>query len=188
MKRVFILIAVLLSFKNAVLAQEELPPVDKSPLDICYFPVDYPHLKVQSQVKDQPVARVIYSRPKTEGRAVFGGLISYGKLWRMGANEATEIEFYRPVTISGKKIAKGRYTLYAIVQEESWTIILNKDTDVWGSFVYNEAKDIVRAEVPVSTLAEPVENLSMTFKEKSNTEIKLVIAWDTVKVALPINI
>lgn len=152
-----------------------------------YYPVNYPLLKIQNKATEPLVARVIYSRPKKEGRAIFGGLVEYGKLWRLGANEATEIEFYKPVTIGGKKIAKGRYTLYAIVNEKSWTFIINKETDVWGSFVYNKAKDLLRIEVPVQTLSQPAELLSMTF-EKSNATINLIVAWENIKVALPINL
>ena len=133
----------------AAISQSRLPSVDKSPLDISYYPVNFPHLKIEDKTTEPLTARVIYSRPKKEGRAVFGGLVEYGKLWRLGANEATEIEFYRPVVIGGKKIQKGRYTLYAIVNEKSWTFIINKETDIWGSFKYDKAKDIVRIESPV---------------------------------------
>ena len=62
------------------------------------------------------------------------------KVWRLGANEATEIEFYKDVKIGGKKVPKGRYTLYAIVSENVWTMILNKDTDTWGAFKYDSKK------------------------------------------------
>ena len=188
MKRVILSVFFLLALVAEHSAQDELPPVDKSPLDICYYPYDYPHLKVQREVSEAPVARVIYSRPRVEGRTVFGGIVTYGKLWRMGANEATEIEFYKPVTIDGKKVPKGRYTLYAIVDEKKWTIIINKDTDVWGSFIYDQSKDLLRAEVPVVKLEEPVEHLSMIFEKVSTGTIQLVIAWDTVKISLPVNL
>ena len=168
------------------MAQSGLPAVDKSPMDMCYYPVRYPNLKVQDKLTEPLAARVIYSRPKKEGRAVFGGLVEYGKLWRLGANEATEIEFYKPAVIAGKKIAKGRYTLYAIVNEKSWTFIINKETDIWGSFKYSQAKDVVRTDVPVQSLTEPVESLTMVF-EKENQTINLVVAWENVKCALPVS-
>ena len=169
-----------------VMAQSSLPAVDKSPMDMCYYPVRYPNLKVQDKLTEPLTARVIYSRPKKEGRAVFGGLVEYGKLWRLGANEATEIEFYKPAVIAGKKIAKGRYTVYAIVNEKSWTFIINKETDIWGSFKYDQAKDVVRTDVPVQSLTEPVESLTMVF-EKENQTINLAVAWENVKVALPVS-
>lgn len=176
-----------LFFSVSCFAQSELAAVDKSPMDMCYYPANYPVMKIQGKATEPLVARVIYSRPKKEGRSVFGGLVEYGKLWRLGANEATEIEFYKPVIVGGKKIAKGRYTLYAVVNEKSWTFIINKETDTWGSFKYNTAKDIVRVNVPVQTSTEPLESLGMSF-EKINGTINLVVAWENIKVALPISL
>src|SRR3954470_20316171 len=101
----------------------KLPALDKSPMDMCYFPTDYPLLKTQNKTTTSPLVRVIYSRPQRDNRVIFGDLIEYNKVWRLGANEATEIEFFKDVTIAGKKIAKGRYTIYAIPKPEKWTII-----------------------------------------------------------------
>lgn len=182
-KTVFAFLALFIAMGS--MAQSSLPAVDKSPMDMSYYPANYPVLKIQDKATEPLVARVIYSRPKKEGRPIFGGLVEYGKLWRLGANEATEIEFYKPVTIGGKKITKGRYTLYAIVNEKSWTYILNKDTDIWGSFKYNQSKDVLRVDVPVQPLTAPVESLAMTF-EKSNGGFALVVAWENIKTALPI--
>jgi hypothetical protein len=185
MKKFFLFLALSIASAGLLRAQSTLPEADKSPMDMSYYPANYPLLKIQNKTTDPVVARVIYSRPKKEGRAVFGGLVEYGKLWRLGANEATEIEFYKPVVIGGKKIPKGRYTLYAITNEKTWTMILNKETDVWGSFIYNQSKDIVRVDVPVQQLTAPVEILAMAF-EKNNAGINLIIAWENTKIALPI--
>jgi hypothetical protein len=187
MKRNIFLLSLFLLFSIATIAQSGLPAVDKSPMDMCHYPAQYPNLKTQDRTTEPLTARVIYSRPKKEGRTIFGGVVEYGKLWRLGANEATEIEFYRPVMIAGKKIPKGRYTLFAIVNEKSWTFIVNKETDIWGSFKYSPDKDVVRVNAPVQTMNEPVESLAMTF-EKQNQDINLVIAWENVKVALPFSI
>ncbi len=187
MQKSVLLFAGALFISFTTMAQSSLPAVDKSPLDMCYYPLRYPNLKVQDKITEPLTARVIYSRPKKEGRAVFGGLVEYGKLWRLGANEATEIEFYKPVMIGGKKIAKGRYTLYAVVNEKSWTFIINKETDIWGSFKYDQAKDVARVDSPVQALKEPAESLAMTF-EKENSTINLIVAWENIKVALPISL
>lgn len=187
MKRSIFLIGLIACFSLGVAAQASLPAIDKSPLDLLYYPLRYPNLKVQDRITEPLTARVIYSRPKKEGRDVFGGLVAYGKLWRLGANEATEIEFYRPVTIGGKKVPKGRYTLFAIVNHDTWTFIVNKETDVWGSFKYDAAKDVARVEVPVENLDQQVESLAMTF-EKNDSTLKLVVAWEKIKAALPISL
>jgi hypothetical protein len=162
-----------------------MPAVDRSPMDMSYYPTNYPILKIQDKITEPLVARVTYSRPQKSGRVIFGGLIKYGEIWRMGANEATEIEFFKHVRIGGKRVPKGRYTLYAQVFENTWTIILNKETDTWGAFKYSPKKDLVRIEVPVQKSDGMLESLSMMF-EKSNEGIHLVIAWDMIKVEVPI--
>jgi hypothetical protein len=161
-------------------------PLDKSPMDMVYFPEEYPVLKIKEKMKEPPVARVIYSRPQKADRTVFGDLVEYGKVWRLGANEATEIEFYKDVKINGKRVPKGKYTLYAIVAPGQWTMIINKDTDTWGSFKYDEKKDVVRCTIPAEGDQPPVEAFTMYF-ERSSNGANLVTAWDTVKASLPIS-
>lgn len=164
----------------------KVPALDKSPMDMSYFPADYPILKTQNKANVPPVARVVYSRPQKDNRPIFGQLIEYNKVWRLGANEATELEFFKDVTIAGKKVAKGRYTVYAIPTENKWTIILNKDTDTWGAFVYDEKKDILRTDVPTQLLTTPVDAFSMGFN-KTERGMDLFIAWDNVSANLPIS-
>jgi Protein of unknown function (DUF2911) len=186
MKRmVFSIISLLIPVATLLAQLESLPPLDKSPMDMSYYPNSFPILKIQDKITEPVAARVIYGRPQKAGRILFGDLVPYGQLWRMGANEATEIEFYHPVRIGGKKIPKGRYTLYALVNETSWTIIINKETDTWGAFKYDVKKDILRLEVPVQKNNQIVESLTMVF-EKATAGFSLIIAWDMVKVALPV--
>ena len=161
------------------------PVVDKSPMDMSYCPVNFPVLKISEKVTGSPFIRVIYGRPNKNGRVIFGDLVEYGNVWRLGANEATEIEFYKDVTVDSKKIKKGRYTLYAIPGKSDWTMILNKDTDTWGAFKYDSTNDVARVTVPVKMIDNPVETLSMTF-DKFNAGFNLVVAWDTIEVKLPI--
>jgi hypothetical protein len=189
MKRTLFLAIICLSIFTAANAQYNMPSVDRSPMDMCYCPDNYPNLKIQGKETEPPVARVIYSRPKRDGRTVFGGagLVPYGQVWRLGANEATEIQFYKPVMLGGKKVAAGRYTLYALVNEKSWTFILNKDTDTWGAFIYDESKDIARVTVPVEENKDTVESLTMVFAKADSSTTNLVVAWENLKVTLPIN-
>ena len=168
----------------AVHAQNRFSPMDKSPMDASYYPVNYPILKIQDKATEPLIARVIYSRPQKNGRTVFGELVEYGKVWRMGANEATEIDFYKDVKLGGKKIKKGRYTLYALVNTDKWTIILNSETDTWGAFKYDPKKDIARIDVPVQKNTEQVEALAIQF-EKDNGGFSMVVAWDELLVRVP---
>jgi hypothetical protein len=187
MKQITLLVFLIISVLMGKAQSNSLPPVDKSPMDMCYYPNNYPVLKIQDKATEPMVARVIYSRPQKNGRLIFGDLVEYGKVWRLGANEATEIEFFRSVKIGDKKVEKGRYTLYAIPAEDTWTIILNKDNDTWGAFKYDELKDVLRTTVPVQKLNEGVEALAMTF-EKSDSGCNLIIAWDNIKASLPISL
>lgn len=184
MKFFFLVLTVLFSFMK-LQAQSVLAPLDKSPMDMSYYPTRYPVLKIQDKITEPLVARAIYSRPQKNGRVIFGELLEYGKVWRLGANEATEVEFYIDVKINDIKVKKGRYTLYGIPNLEKWTIIINKETDTWGSFRYEEKNDLLRVDVPVQKQTEITEEFSMAF-EKSATGAGLIIAWDDVKLNLPI--
>jgi hypothetical protein len=167
-------------------AQSALPPLDKSPMDMCYYPVDYPILKIQKKADMPLVARVIYGRPKKNDRSIFGDLVPYDMIWRAGANEATEIEFYRDVKVDGKKLPKGRYTLYAIPSLEKWTIVLNKDTDTWGAFAYDQKKDVLRTDLRVITRPNIIDVFTMCFEGKEKNKTNLMIAWDDKEVHLPV--
>jgi len=158
--------------------------LDNSPLDMSYYPADYPVLKIQNKVSEPLIARVVYSRPQKRGRKLFGDLVTYGEVWRLGANEATEIEFFRDIKIDNKVIKKGRYTLYALVNEDKWTLIFNKETDTWGAFRYDSVKDILRTTVPVEKQDSITEAFSIAF-QKAQKGADLVITWDDVLVRLP---
>jgi hypothetical protein len=175
------------SAQTQVALKTKLPALDKSPMDIAYYPANYPVLKIQDKATEPLVVRAIYSRPQKDNRAVFGELVEYNTVWRLGANEATEVEFYRDVKIGGKKLAKGRYTLYAIPTPTQWTLIFNKDTDIWGAFKYDEKKDALRTQVPVTKLDEAVEAFTINFTKNTNGA-DMQIAWDNVSVTLPINL
>lgn len=162
-----------------------LAPVDKSPMDISYFPANYPQLKMTAQDTNPPLARVIYSRPFKDHRPIFGALQKYGEPWRMGANEATEIEFFKDVTIEGKKLKAGRYILYCIPYENKWEIIFNNDLYTWGLKI-DSKKDVLKTTVPIQKLTSAFEALTIVF-EPSKEGANLVIAWDDVKATVPIS-
>lgn len=183
--RFFLTIMIVLSSAAVLIAQPKLPSIDKSPMDMSYFPSGYPVLKIQDKITGPLVARVIFSRPQKNGRVIFGELLEYGKVWRLGANEATEIEFFKDVKINNSKIKKGRYTLYSIPYADKWTLIINKETDTWGSFKYDSKKDLLRVDIPVQKQAEITEEFVMVF-DKTPTGADLVIVWDDIKLNLPI--
>jgi Protein of unknown function (DUF2911) len=159
-------------------------PVDVSPMDMSYFPVDYPKIKMANANIPPPVARLIYSRPHLQRRALFNGVLKYGEPWRLGANEASEINFYKTVTIQGKKIPAGRYIIYGIPYPDKWTIILNSNIDSWG-LKQDASKDAGRFEIPITNNDISLEYFTMVF-EKTDTGADLVIAWADIIARLPI--
>lgn len=184
MRKLFSLVLILMS-SNYLLAQAKLPTLDKSPMDMSYFPNGFPLLKIQDRVTEPPSIRLIYSRPQLNGRKAFGELRELGVIWRLGANEATEIEFFKEVRMGDKRVKKGRYTLYCIPYADKWTMIVNRETDTWGDFKYDAAKDVVRFDVPVTKALDNTEALTMFF-ENMPGGASLLIYWDDVRVAVPV--
>ena len=156
--------------------------VDKSPLDFAYFPDHFAHDRKEGE---KAIVRVTFSRPSKNDREVFGKLVPYGKVWRTGANENTEIKFYQDVELAGKKVKAGTYSLFTIPGEKEWTIILNNDLDYWGAFKYNEKSDALRVTVPASTLNESLENFSIQFEAKGEKQAVMKLGWDKTVAEVP---
>ncbi len=168
---VFIFMCFAFSESNA----QEFPKMDASPMDLTMARPDR---------NTPPMARVIYSRPSKKGRDIFGDIVPYGKVWRTGANEATELTLYTPMLFGKTKLAAGTYTLYTIPNKDTWTIIINGDTNVWGSYSYKIEKDVARLTVPVRDAAAPAETLSMVFRPEDDGTT-LMIGWDSTYVEIP---
>lgn len=131
---------------------------------------------------------VDYCRPSKKGRVIFGELEPYGKVWRTGANEATEISFSKPVQFGGKPVGAGKYTLFTIPQKDNWTIILNSTLGQWGAFEYDETKDVLRVQAPADSTADVTEMFTIDFVEANNNQVQMRLAWDKTKVEVPIQI
>jgi len=184
MRPLFLALALFTSI--LVNAQQKPTDLDKSPMDMSYWPSNFPMLKLSGKASGEPFARVIYGRQQKNGRTLFGDIVQYNTIWRLGANEATEIEFFVPVKIDGKLVPKGRYTLYSIPNESNWILILNTDNFSWGNFSYNAKKDLLRVQVPVIKTMDTTEAFTLYFEE-TNLGAGLIILWDQVKVMLPIS-
>lgn len=160
--------------------------VDVSPMDMSYYPVEYPKLKMANPGMPPPVVRVIYSRPHLQGRHLFDDVLKYGEPWRLGANESTEIMFYRDVTIQDKKIKAGRYIIYCIPEANTWTVVFNEHVDSWG-LKQEFSKDVQRFTVPsLHQHGSPsLEYFTIVF-EKTATGADMLMAWGDVIAKLPI--
>jgi Protein of unknown function (DUF2911) len=166
-------------------APSPIPVIDKSPMDMSTYPTDYPLLKLQGKTTEPLIARIMYSRPQKSNRVIFGELVEYNTVWRFGANENTEVEFFRDVKINKIVVKKGKYSVFAIPFADKWTIIFNKELNVWGSFKYQASKDLLRVTVPTTITTEIAESFFIYFK-KSDKGFSMVSGWDNVQVTLPI--
>lgn len=176
MKNLTVLVLVFcasLVFSTDALAQK-FSGLDKSPADIAYYPA--------SSRENDKAARVIYSRPQLKGRSM-AELAPTGKVWRTGANEATEVTFYKDATVGGKTIKAGSYALFTIPGESEWTVILNSNLHQWGAYSYDSDGDVVRANATVSTESEELEAFSIAFDDDGN----MVMGWGTTRVSLPVS-
>ena len=173
LKSIIFLIVVLFT-KNEISAQS-FKDLDKSPHDISYY---------RLSKATPPLIKVIYGRPQKKGQEVFGNLVTYGKVWKTGANEATEVKFYEDILFGDVKVAAGTYVLLTIPGEKKWEIILSSNLDVWGAFQYNPLFDVAKITVPAST-SETLEIFSIAFKERKDS-IQMVLGWDSTRVKIPI--
>lgn len=155
---------------------QEFRGLDKSPMDAASYPANWRNA--------DKLVKIIYSRPQLKGRSL-DKLAPKDKVWRTGANEAAEITFYKEVTFGGKKVSAGTYSLFSIPTDGDWTIILSNQKNIWGSYFYDKAEDVVRVSGKVSKLQESIEEFSIIF-EGEKSEATMYMAWDKTLISLPV--
>jgi hypothetical protein len=130
--------------------------------------------------------KIVYSQPLRRGREIFGQLLPYGEVWRTGANEATEITVTKDIIINGTPLKAGTYSLFTMPEKDTWTIILNSELGLWGSYNYNSKLDVLRFQVPTQSLKEVVyESFTININQK-NDKAEVSLMWDTVRVSFSI--
>lgn len=131
--------------------------------------------------------KITYSQPHKRGREVFGKLVPFGKIWRTGANEATELTITKKILINGNQLQPGTYSIFTIPEKEKWTIIINSDVGLWGSYNYNDALDVLRFEIPVQTIPGDLVYEAFTIQlDQKNEMAELLFLWDKTRIAIPI--
>jgi len=127
-----------------------------------------------------------YSSPSVKDRKIFGDLVPYDKIWRAGANEATIFETDKAVTIGGKQLAAGKYSLYATPGEKEWTFTFNAETGQWGiKRTGDTSKDASKDVLSVKAL--PVRSASMNEKLKYEvTATGFTLSWENTEVPVVI--
>lgn len=131
---------------------------------------------------------VSYSRPSVKNRKIFGELVPYDQLWRTGANAATSIQFTDDTKFEGQLLRAGKYVLFAIPGNDSWTIIINKDTALWGIDGYKEENDALRFKVKTKQLPNKIETFTIDFNDLTNNSANLNLSWENTQVSVKIEV
>lgn len=154
---------------------QKFSDLDKSPMDVASYPSSYKEAN--------KLLKITYSRPQLKGRE-FSKLAPTGKVWRTGANEAAELTLYVPMMMGDTKVPAGTYTFYLIPGKDQWTAIINEDLNVWGSYYYNESKDVARMTVPLYEADNSLEAFSIAFEEADNG-VDMHLGWGKTRATVP---
>jgi hypothetical protein len=149
------------------------------------MPAASPTFEVQGTVGLAAV-KVVYSRPSAKGRVVAGNLIPYNEVWRTGANSPTLITFSEAVKLNGNAVAAGEYALYTQFTEEVATIILSKNTQLWGSMGYQQSDDLLRFDVEVKHPSSMYETFTISFSDFTMSSANLNLKWEHTKAMFTI--
>lgn len=138
-----------------------------------------------------------YSRPAAQGRHIFGpdssglpGLVPYGRIWRVGANESTKITFDTDVSVMGNTILKGTYALYAYPFDQEWEIVFHKNITHWGDgrLEYDASEDALRVTVTPIKVLNFQENFTISFDALTHNSVDMIWHWATTKITVPIGV
>ena len=144
-----------------------------------------PPAKADCKFSGGKTIHVDYSSPRMRGRKIFGDLVPYGEPWRAGANDATTFVVDTNVTVAGKEVPAGSYTLFTLPKPDSWLLIVSKQTGEWGIPYPGEQYDFARVPMKVSKLASPVENFTIAFDGDGKT-CAIRLDWETTRAAVEI--
>jgi len=168
-----LIIMLFLTCVSMVSRAQEAVPVRLSPLAVATAKYKDTYLKIT------------YSQPQKRGREIFGKLVPYGQVWRAGANEATEITITKDILFNNILLRAGTYSVFTIPEKNTWTIIINSELGLWGSYNYNQRLDVFRFEVPVSTTEKVTESFTIVIDQR-NEVADLTLLWDITKLSIPI--
>jgi hypothetical protein len=143
-----------------------------------------PAANAQCKFADGKSIKVAYSSPRAKGRKIYGGLVPFGEVWRTGANEATTFVTDANLTIGGKDIPAGNYTMFTVPNQDKWQLVISKKTGEWG-IPYPEGEDLARADMGVSKTSAPVENFTISFHEMG-TGCHMYIDWESTRATVEI--
>ena len=133
---------------------------------------------------------IAYSRPAARGRKVINGLVPYGRIWRVGANESTKITVDTDMTVQGNSLPKGTYALYAFPEKGEWQIAFHSNTTHWGDGRknYNANEDVFRIKVKPQAIPYHQENFLIAFDYITHNAANLNLIWESTKLTIPFKI
>lgn len=134
---------------------------------------------------DGKTVTIEYSRPSAKGRKIMGGLVPYGQVWRTGANEATSFVTTANLTIGGTTVPAGKYTIYSLPGENSWKLIINKQTGQWGT-KYDEKQDLARVDMKVGKTSAPVEQFTISLDKAGADAATLKLEWENTSASVEV--
>ena len=175
MKKTFLVIA-LLFFSGIFLKQakaQDFKGLDKSPMDLASYPDNY-------RISDK-VIKIVYSRPQLKGRSL-ANLAKFGKKWRTGANEATEITFFKDVNFGGTPVKSGTYTMYTIPGETNWIVVLSSQLNVWGVYFHKDENDVAKVTIPVKKSEKIIDVFSIVIDK----DMTIHMGWGDVILSIPV--
>src|SRR6202166_4673604 len=144
-----------------------------------------PAAHVEFNFADGKTITMDYSSPEAKGRKIFGGLVPYGQIWRAGANEATTFVVGSDVTVGGKPVPAGKYTIFTVPGEDKWTLVISKKTGEWGTAYPGPDNDLARIDMKVSKTSAPVENFTIAFDQSGNG-CTLRMEWENTRASVDI--
>jgi hypothetical protein len=145
-----------------------------------------PAASAQCKFADGKTIKVDYSSPRAKGRQIYGGLVPYGQVWRTGANEATTFVTDANLSIGGKDIPAGSYTIFTVPNPDKWSLIINKKNAEWGIPYKYEADELGRFDMSVSKTSAPVENFTISFHEMG-TGCHMYLDWENTRATIEIS-
>lgn len=172
-KRIALLTIALLAVATLALAQGDKSKRASPPAQaVCKF-------------SDGKGITVDYSSPRAKGRKIYGGLVPYGEVWRTGANEATTFVTTADLTVGGKAVPAGNYTIFTVPNQDKWTLIVNKKTGEWGIPYKYESDELARVDMSVSKTFGPVEDFTISFHEMGNG-CHMYLDWENTRATVEI--
>jgi hypothetical protein len=144
-----------------------------------------PPAKADCKFADGKTITVNYSSPRMKGRKIFGDLVPFGKVWRAGENEATTFVTDANLTVGGKDVPAGGYTIFTLPNQDSWKLIISKKTGEWGVPYPGEGDDFARIDMKVSQLPSPLENFTIAFDHAGGT-CTMQFDWESTRASIAI--